>query len=140
MDLMNLPIDSREFLLSSMPLAAGVSLSERRPELRRDGGFRRKYASLVLRLLCVFVSQVPAAQAIAMEEFIEKAVSLRVDGVDMTGYYFKSTDAAYLASLRHLAYRKGIAFSGAACGATMVQASRSQAHRSRSRRSGSGWM
>jgi sugar phosphate isomerase/epimerase len=57
-----------------------------------------------------------------MEEFIEKAVSLGVDGVDMTGYYLKSTDPAYLASLRHLAYRNGVAFSGAACGVSMVQA------------------
>jgi sugar phosphate isomerase/epimerase len=57
-----------------------------------------------------------------MEEFIEKAVSLRLDAVDMTGYYFKSTDPAYLASLRHLAYRNGVLFSGAACGVSMVQA------------------
>lgn len=57
-----------------------------------------------------------------MEQFIEKAVSLRLDGVDMTAYYFKSTDPAYLASLRHLAYRNGVAFSGAACGVSMVQA------------------
>ena len=57
-----------------------------------------------------------------MEDFIEKAVSLRVDGVDMTVYYFKSTDPAYLASLRHLAYRNGVMFSGAACGTSMVQA------------------
>ena len=40
----------------------------------------------------------------------------------MTGYYFKSTDPAYLASLRHLAYRNGVAFSGAACGVSVVQA------------------
>jgi sugar phosphate isomerase/epimerase len=57
-----------------------------------------------------------------MEEFIEKAVSLRLVGVDMTVYYFKSADPAYLASLRHLAYRNGVQFSGAACGMSMVQA------------------
>lgn len=57
-----------------------------------------------------------------METFIDKAVDLRLDGVDMTAYYFKSTDPAYLASLRHLAYRKGVLFSGAACGVSMVQA------------------
>lgn len=56
-----------------------------------------------------------------MEQFIEKAVDLRLDGVDMTAYYFKSTDPAYLSSLRHLAYRNGIMFSGAACGVSMVQ-------------------
>lgn len=57
-----------------------------------------------------------------MEDFIRKAVELRLDGVDMTAYYFKSTDPGYLASLRHLAYKQGVPFSGAACGSSMVQA------------------
>jgi sugar phosphate isomerase/epimerase len=57
-----------------------------------------------------------------MEDFIRKAPELRVVAVDMTVYYLKSTDPAYLASLRHLAYRHGVAFSGAACGVSMVQA------------------
>ena len=61
-----------------------------------------------------------------MEDFIRKAVSLRLDGVDMTGYYFKSLGSAYLASLRHLAYKHGVAFSGAACGVSMVQAEAAQ--------------
>ena len=56
------------------------------------------------------------------EQFIEKAVELQLDGVDMTAYYFKSTDPAYLASLRHFAYKNGMPFSGAACGSSMVQA------------------
>jgi hypothetical protein len=49
-------------------------------------------------------------------------VSLRVDGVDMTAYYLRSTDADYLASLRHLAYRNDVLFSGVACGVSTVQA------------------
>jgi sugar phosphate isomerase/epimerase len=57
-----------------------------------------------------------------MEDFIRKAVELKLDGVDMTAYYFKSTDADYLAGLRHLAYKSGVPFSGAACGVSMVQA------------------
>jgi sugar phosphate isomerase/epimerase len=57
-----------------------------------------------------------------MENFIRKAVALRLDGVDMTAYYFKSTDPAYLANLRHLAYKNSVPFSGAACGVSMVQA------------------
>jgi sugar phosphate isomerase/epimerase len=58
-----------------------------------------------------------------MEDFIHKAVELRVDGVDMTAYYLKSTDPEYLDSLRHLAYKNAIPFSGSACGVSMVQAS-----------------
>jgi sugar phosphate isomerase/epimerase len=57
-----------------------------------------------------------------LEEFILKAVELRVDAVDMTGYYLKSTDPAYLDSLRRLAYRNAVLFSGVACGVSMVQA------------------
>ena len=60
--------------------------------------------------------------SMTMEDFIRKAVELRLDGVDMTAYYFKSTDADYLADLRYLAYKNGIPFSGTACGVSMVQA------------------
>jgi sugar phosphate isomerase/epimerase len=57
-----------------------------------------------------------------MEDVIGKAVVLGIDAVDMTGYWFKSTEPAYLASLRHLAYKNGVCFSGAATGASTVQA------------------
>ena len=57
-----------------------------------------------------------------VEDFIHKAVELRVDGVDMTAYYLKSTDPEYLEGLRHLAYKNAMPFSGSACGVSMVQA------------------
>ena len=57
-----------------------------------------------------------------MEDVIRKAVELGIDAVDMTGYWFKSTEPAYLASLRHLAHKNGVCFSGAATGASTVQA------------------
>ncbi len=56
-------------------------------------------------------------------EFFDKVVEMGSVGADMTVYWFESTDPAYLDDLRHLAFRKGIPFSGAACGASMVQAS-----------------
>ena len=56
-----------------------------------------------------------------LEDFILKAAELGLAGVDMTVYYFKSTDPEYLHSLRHLAYEHAVAFSGAACGVSMVQ-------------------
>ena len=50
-----------------------------------------------------------------MEEFIVKAaVELGVLGVDITTYWLKSTDPAYLASLRCFAYKQGMPFSGLA--------------------------
>ena len=61
------------------------------------------------------------AGQMTMEDFIRKAVDLRVDGVDITVYYLKSTDPSYLTSLRHFAYQNGVPLSGAACGASMVQ-------------------
>jgi sugar phosphate isomerase/epimerase len=62
------------------------------------------------------------AKQMTMEDFIRKAVDLRVDGADMTVYYLKSTDPAYLEGLRHLASHNAVPFSGAACGVSMVQA------------------
>jgi sugar phosphate isomerase/epimerase len=57
-----------------------------------------------------------------MEEFILKAVELGVDAVDMTVYYLKSTEPAYLDGLRQLAFKNAVTLSGAGCGASMVQA------------------
>ena len=59
---------------------------------------------------------------ITMEEFIRKGVELRCQGIDMTGYWWKSRDPAYVAGLRNVAFKCGMPFSGAACGSSMVQA------------------
>jgi len=57
-----------------------------------------------------------------LEDFIQKAVDLRLDAIDMTVYYLKSKDPAYLENLRFLAYKNAVILSGAACGSSMVQA------------------
>ena len=59
--------------------------------------------------------------SLTIERLIEKAVELRLDGIDMTVYYLKSTDPGYIENLRYLGYKNAVAFSGAACGASMVQ-------------------
>ena len=56
-------------------------------------------------------------------EFFDKIVEMGSVGADMTVYWFESTQPAYLESLRHEAFKRGIPFSGAACGSSMVQAS-----------------
>jgi len=71
---------------------------------------------------CAFTYRNAFKQGFTLEKFIEKAVELRLDAVDMTVYYMKSTDAGYIENLRWLAYKNAIAFSGAACGVSMVQA------------------
>jgi hypothetical protein len=64
--------------------------------------------------------------AMTLEDFIGKAVELRLDGVDMTTYYLKSTEPEYLDGLRHLAYKNAMPLSGSACGVSMVQISPAQ--------------
>ena len=56
-----------------------------------------------------------------MEDFFLKAVDLGVEGVDVTTYWLKSTEPAYLHSLRHLAFKHGLPFSGAAIRTEMCQ-------------------
>jgi sugar phosphate isomerase/epimerase len=56
-----------------------------------------------------------------MEQFILEAVNLGVLGVDITTYWLKSTEPAYLAGLRSFAYRHGMPFSGLAIGADLCQ-------------------
>lgn len=56
-----------------------------------------------------------------MEDFILKGVELGVHGVDITTYWLKSTEPAYLTSLRHFAYKNGMPFSGAAIRTDMCE-------------------
>jgi len=119
---MNLPIDRRRFLLSSVPLGAGVSLASAAQGPGKAEASGKNMSRLFSGCCAYSYRKYLQHGPMTMEEFIEKAVSLRVDSVDMTGYYLKSTDPAYLASLRHLAYRSGVVFSGAACGVSMVAA------------------
>jgi sugar phosphate isomerase/epimerase len=57
-----------------------------------------------------------------LESFIRKAVDLKLDAVDITVYYLKSTEPAYLENLRHLGYKNAVTLSGTSCGVSMVQA------------------
>ncbi|MFB3920213.1 MAG: sugar phosphate isomerase/epimerase family protein [Terriglobia bacterium] len=56
-----------------------------------------------------------------MEDFIRKGVEMGVHGVDITTYWLKSTDPAYLYQLRSYAYKNAMPFSGAAIGTNMCQ-------------------
>ena len=77
---------------------------------------------------CCAYSYEPDLQAgkMTMEQFILKAVEMGLNGVDMTTYYLKSTDPAYLVSLRHLAFKNGVPFSGAATGTEMCEPDRAK--------------
>jgi len=71
---------------------------------------------------CAYTYRGEFKRGLTLERFIEQAVGLRLDAVDMTVYYMTSTNPGYIESLRRLAYKNGVAFSGAACGVSMVAA------------------
>jgi sugar phosphate isomerase/epimerase len=118
-------IDRRDFLRTAGPLIlAGPEFAHAArtwtPIPNKEPG--TVAAPRFLTGCCAYsYSKLLRAGKMAMEDVIRKAVELGIDGVDMTAYWFKSTDAAYLASLRHLAFKNGVCFSGAATGASTVQ-------------------
>lgn len=56
-----------------------------------------------------------------MEDFIVKAVDLGIAGVDITTYWLKSTDPAYIASLRRFAFKRGVPIWGIGIRNSMCQ-------------------
>jgi len=46
-----------------------------------------------------------------LEDFIHKAHAMGLDGVELTAYYFASTEASYLHQLKRLALQQGIEIS-----------------------------
>lgn len=61
------------------------------------------------------------AGSMTMEDFIVKAVELGVLGVEITTYWLKSTEPAYLATLRRFAHQQGMPISGLSIGAQMCE-------------------
>jgi sugar phosphate isomerase/epimerase len=110
-------IARREFLKTAGAGAlAGAGLGMGAPIARAAAAYASTDTSKTARLLvgcCAYSYR---------EALTQRAVELKLDAVDMTVYYLKSTDPGYLENLRYLAYKNAVAFSGAACGSSMVQA------------------
>lgn len=51
-----------------------------------------------------------------LEDFLDKAVEMELNGVELTSYYFKSTDDEYLYELKRQCYLRGLDVSGTAVG------------------------
>ena len=120
-------IARREFLKTAGAGAlAGAGLSMGAPLAHAGAADASTDASKTARLLvgcCAYSYREALTHGkMTLEDFILKAVELKLDAVDMTVYYLKSTDPGYLENLRYLAYKNAVAFSGAACGSSMVQA------------------
>ena len=58
----------------------------------------------------------------SLEEFINTAADLGVEGVELTAYYFPTTDRAYLNSLKRHCLTMGVDVSGAAVGSKLTLA------------------
>lgn len=117
----------REFLKTAGAGAlAGAGLSMGAPHASaaapEESGDPAKMARLLVGCCAYSYREMLTHGQMTMEDFIRKGVELRVDGVDMTVYYLKSTDPGYLENLRYLAYQNAVPFSGAACGSSLVQA------------------
>jgi sugar phosphate isomerase/epimerase len=106
--------------------AAGVAaVSSLASSLRGETGASGETASSRARLLpgcCAYSYGAYLKKgSMTMEDFIVKAGELGVLGVDITTYWLKSTEPAYLAGLRRFAYKQGMPFSGLAIGADLCQ-------------------
>ncbi len=116
---MEIPLQRRDFIKTATA-AAVVSIGWDRANASAE-----QAASTRARLLsgCCAYSYRKYLESgrMTMEEFILKAVELGIQGVDITTYWLKSTEPAYLAGLRRLGYRNGVPFSGAAIGTNMCQ-------------------
>lgn len=76
-----------------------------------------------MRLSCCAYSYRDELNAgkITLEEFVDIARDLGMDGVELTAYYFPRTDRAYLNRLKRYIHRSGLAVSGTAVGTDFAQ-------------------
>jgi len=119
-------LDRREFLQTTGIAAAALAKNPRALALDAQKAKSDKDPRLFVGCCAISYSKQLRSGQMTMEEFIRKGVDLQLDGVDMTVYFLESTEPSYLTSLRHLAFNNAISFSGAACGASMVQADKTK--------------
>ena len=121
---MNTPMLRRQFLVTAggaaiaAPAAANVFATPNAAEADQTGNQARLFAGCCAYSYLKYFN----AGSMTMESFIQKAVELGVHGVDITAYWLKSTEPEYLTSLRHLAFKNGMSFSGIAIRTEMCQA------------------
>lgn len=113
-------IHRREFL-AKCGLAVGSLALDRNSISANPGEASGKQPRLFTGCCAYSYKKYLDSGQMGMEDFILKAVELGIDGVDITTYWLKSTEPAYLAALRHFAYKNGMPFSGAAIGTNMCQ-------------------
>ncbi|HET8772748.1 MAG TPA: sugar phosphate isomerase/epimerase family protein [Thermoanaerobaculia bacterium] len=85
--------------------AAVVAAAARRPASAQTASPKARFRT---GLVAYSYRQALQSKAMKYEDLINVAVDTGTDGIDMTVYWLPSTDAGYLRSLRHLAYRNRV--------------------------------
>ena len=111
----------RSFLQTAGLAAAGSLITGPRGGARQAEGIAIQRPRLLTGCCAYSYRKYLEPGKMTMEDFFLKAVELGVEGVDVTTYWLKSTDPAYLVNLRHLAFKHALPFSGAAIGTEMCQ-------------------
>jgi sugar phosphate isomerase/epimerase len=114
-------LDRRDFLKTSGALAAASLASQAAPRERADQAQNATRPRLLPACCAYSYGSYLRDGKMTMEDFIVKAVELGVLGVEITTYWLKSTDPAYLATLRKLAHQQGTPVSGASIGTQMCE-------------------
>lgn len=111
----------RTFLQAAGLAAAGSLVTGPRALARRAEGTAGPRPRLLTGCCAYSYRKYLQSGKMTMQDFFLKAVELEIEGVDVTTYWLTSTDPAYLVSLRHLAFKHALPFSGAAIATEMCQ-------------------
>jgi sugar phosphate isomerase/epimerase len=119
----------RHFLVGSASAALAIATASpsgraSTQRLMKSMALEGKMPRLLLGLCASSFGPLFKTGEMTYESFFQTAIGLKAEAVDMTLYYLKSTEPTYLRHLRNLAFRNGLAFTGAACGATLLPPSR----------------
>ncbi len=118
---MHAAIHRRDFLKTATGLSLGA-LAGNTPAPAQPTASSAPIQTRLLPGCCAYsYSAYLGKGKMSMEEFILRGVELGVTGLDITTYWLKSTEPAYLAGLRRFAYRQGMPLSGLAIGADLCQ-------------------
>jgi len=94
---------------------AGLALS-RASQGNRPAAASHQFPRLLIGCTAFSFGKVLAAGKMSMEDFILECAEMGVLGAEMTAYWLKSTDRAYLLSLRHLAFTNSVILAGVGSG------------------------
>ena len=120
---MRQPIQRREFLKVSCAVTTAAVGLDAAGRLRAADPLPTSSARLFPGCCAYSYAKHLDQGTMTMDDFILKGVELGVHAVDVTAYWLKSTEPAYLIRLRRLAFKNGLTFSGVAIRTEMCQSS-----------------